>query len=150
MLASRTLRFSTLIWTLAALTPACDDGSGDDMCGSSQGDGGSDGGGNDGGGNDGGSNDGGSNDGGSNDDGSNDDGSNDDGSNDDGSNDDGSSGNDVGETCQSNADCDDLCVFAGDVDYGICTIECDSWTDCPDFWDCAEIGNASGTYCVPS
>jgi hypothetical protein len=51
----------------------------------------------------------------------------------------------------SDADCSvDICLFAGNADYGFCSQLCDSFADCPSFWDCATVGNASGTYCVPS
>jgi hypothetical protein len=58
-------------------------------------------------------------------------------------------GADVGKTCTGNADCaSNLCLFHGDVAYGYCTIECESFSECPSFWDCTNVGNASGTYCV--
>ena len=130
---------------LLAMTPACDDDDGDD-------DGAGDETGNDDGSNDDGDDDGSNDDGnddGSNDDG-NDDGSNDDGSNDDGSNDDGPAGGDIGDQCFSDDDCSTpICLFAGDVDYGFCSIPCEDVFDCPDFWDCVEVENATLLYCAP-
>ena len=40
------------------------------------------------------------------------------------------------------------CLFKPNADFGYCTKTCMSFTDCPDFWDCTEVGNASGLYCV--
>jgi len=34
------------------------------------------------------------------------------------------------------------------IEAGYCTKECESFTECPTFWKCKEVGNASGTYCV--
>lgn len=59
-------------------------------------------------------------------------------------------GDDTGDTCDSDADCEDLCIFAvDDPGAGICTHRCESFADCPDFWDCSDIGAAAGTYCTP-
>ena len=88
---------------------------------------GQDGGGNNGGGNNGGGNNGGGNNGGGNNGG----------------------GDDFGEVCQSNGECNrNVCLFNGDVDFGYCSAPCESFTDCPTFWDCEEVGNGSGTFCV--
>jgi hypothetical protein len=133
---------STILVSLALLTlpPACDDDdSGDDAAdtggkGDDGGDGADDGGGDDapadGGGDDAPA-----------------DGGADDAPADDGGDDGGAA--DIGETCEENADCSDICVFAGDADFGICTMRCESFSDCPDFWDCGPVGNASGDYCIP-
>jgi hypothetical protein len=119
----RTIFSSLLVVSLLGLAaPACDGG--DDAC---------DGNGDDGNG----------------DDGNADDGNADDGNADDGNADDGGGGG-VGDQCQTDADCSsNACIFAGDVDFGICTILCEDFSDCPSFWSCEEIGNATGTYCVP-
>jgi hypothetical protein len=81
-----------------------------------------------------------------------DDGAADDGAADDGAADDGAPvGGDVGDQCMSDSDCaENACIFAGDVDYGFCSTVCDSFADCPAFWDCVPVGNASANYCVPS
>jgi hypothetical protein len=44
----------------------------------------------------------------------------------------------------------DACVVNDpDVDIaGFCTATCDSFADCPAFWDCEELANAAGKYCV--
>jgi len=58
--------------------------------------------------------------------------------------------NDFGSMCEFNSDCEyGACYFAeaGDV-FGYCTATCESFTDCPDFWSCEAVGNASGSYCV--
>ena len=159
IISSRTFTTSLLLVSLFGLAaPACDGG--DDSCGDDGADGGGDDGA-DGGGNDGGGDgvDDGVDDGGGDgvDDGGGDgvddgggDGVDDGGGDgvDDGGGD--GSGGDVGEQCQDNVDCaSGSCIFAGDVDFGICTVLCEDFTDCPDFWSCEEIGNATGTYCVP-
>jgi hypothetical protein len=60
-----------------------------------------------------------------------------------------SSSSDVGKTCQKNGDCSrNLCLFKGTAQFGYCTKECESFSECPTFWDCKEVGNASGKYCV--
>jgi hypothetical protein len=129
----RTIFSSLLVVSLLGLAaPACDGG--DDAC---------DGNGDDGNGDDGNADDGNA------DDGNADDGNADDGNADDGNADDGGGGG-VGDQCQTDADCSsNACIFAGDVDFGICTILCEDFSDCPSFWSCEEIGNATGTYCVP-
>lgn len=56
----------------------------------------------------------------------------------------------VGDTCEGPGDCPTgICIVAGDADFGFCSIECGSFSDCPSFWECEEVGNASLTYCVP-
>jgi len=56
---------------------------------------------------------------------------------------------DIGQTCQFSDECDDLCILASGDDYGYCTITCDDFTDCPDFWQCKQaVQNASGKYCI--
>ena len=135
---------------LFAMTPACivvdDDDSGDD--GSDE-TGNDDGPGDDGPGDDGPGDDGPGDDG-PGDDGPGDDGPGDDGPGDDGPGDDGPAGGDVGDECMSDGDCaTNVCLFAGDAAFGFCSIVCDSFSDCPSFWECEEVGNASTTYCVP-
>ncbi|MCB9718381.1 MAG: hypothetical protein H6712_31315, partial [Myxococcales bacterium] len=58
-------------------------------------------------------------------------------------------GSDVGTQCTSNDDCDVICLFAGDSDYGFCSVPCEDVFDCPDFWECVDVGNATLTYCAP-
>jgi hypothetical protein len=56
---------------------------------------------------------------------------------------------DVGKTCQMNSECSTrLCVFAGSASYGYCTKECESFANCPTFWDCGRVQNGSTTYCL--
>lgn len=55
---------------------------------------------------------------------------------------------DVGKTCSKNRDCTDVCLFKGSADFGYCSKACESFTDCPTFWECNEVGNASGKYCI--
>jgi hypothetical protein len=149
----RTIFSSLLVVSLLGLAaPACDGG--DDACDGNGDDGnGDDGNADDGNADDGNADDGNGDDGnaddGNADDGNADDGNADDGNADDGNADDGGGGG-VGDQCQTDADCSsNACIFAGDVDFGICTILCEDFSDCPSFWSCEEIGNATGTYCVP-
>ena len=58
--------------------------------------------------------------------------------------------NDFGNMCEFNSDCEyGACLFEepGDV-FGYCTSTCESFTDCPTFWSCEEVGNAGGDYCI--
>ena len=151
---STTTKF-LLALTLIPFVPGCEEDDGGDDSGDTAGDDGgpADGDGGDGspsdGGGDGGSADGGSADGGSADGGPADGGDSspaDSGNPGDGGD---GGGSDVGDTCTDNSECNDVCVFAGDADFGICTTRCESFADCPDFWDCGPVGNASGDYCVP-
>jgi hypothetical protein len=58
--------------------------------------------------------------------------------------------NDFGETCESSDAClYDACVVRSLDDIaGFCTAPCDSFSDCPAFWNCEELENAGGKYCV--
>ncbi len=61
--------------------------------------------------------------------------------------------NDFGEKCRvggGNEDCaHGVCVIKSDDDvFGYCTDVCDSFSDCPSFWECAELGNANGKFCL--
>lgn len=64
--------------------------------------------------------------------------------------DDNTGGSDVGDSCNSNSECNNnICVVTDGTDrVGYCSKQCDSFSDCPDFWDCEEIDGATGTYCV--
>jgi hypothetical protein len=52
-----------------------------------------------------------------------------------------------GATCSRNTDCDSNTCFTGHGDLGYCTKMCDSFTDCPKFWDCEKVGNAPQKIC---
>jgi threonine dehydrogenase-like Zn-dependent dehydrogenase len=95
----------------------------------------------------------------------NDDNNNDDNNNDDNHNNDpppppsegegeGEDNDDTGATCSENSDCDNnTCLKGVDedgnfTDFGYCTKPCESFADCPTFWDCTDVGNAVGTFCV--
>jgi hypothetical protein len=130
-----------------------DNGGGDNGGGDNGG--GDDGGGDDGGGYNGGGDNGGGNNGGG---GGNNDGGDDDFGDDDFGDDDFGGGDDededdTGAFCSDNADCDTACLFGFDedgnqTDFGYCTKPCESFADCPTFWDCEEVGNAVGTFCI--
>ncbi len=61
---------------------------------------------------------------------------------------------DIGNQCEGNSDCSaNTCLFKVDgegnyPDYGYCSGTCESFSDCPSFWDCSNVGNASAKYCV--
>ena len=64
----------------------------------------------------------------------------------------GGDGGKPGDPCMYAEDCaGKVCLFETDSmdDWGFCSQPCVDWTDCPDFWDCVDIGNASGKACVP-
>lgn len=56
----------------------------------------------------------------------------------------------TGDPCETNSQCEGgVCLVRDDGDIlGYCSHKCDSFADCPSFWDCEELGNAAGTYCV--
>lgn len=55
----------------------------------------------------------------------------------------------TGTQCVENAECvGEACLKAGDADFGYCTNVCESFSDCPSFWDCEKVGNATSKYCV--
>ena len=56
----------------------------------------------------------------------------------------------VGELCQGVNDCAGtscLVRVQGDVS-GYCSKQCNSFSECPTFWDCAEISNGAGKRCI--
>jgi len=56
----------------------------------------------------------------------------------------------VGELCQVVGDCAGtscLVRVQGDVS-GYCSKQCNSFSECPTFWDCTEISNGAGKRCV--
>jgi hypothetical protein len=61
----------------------------------------------------------------------------------------GSGTDDLGNQCQQNSDCMyDACLFVDGAQFGYCSKTCMDFTECPTFWDCTMVGNASGLYCV--
>jgi len=59
------------------------------------------------------------------------------------------SGKPIGGECQSDSVCaSEICVRRGGASYGYCSIVCESFSDCPSFWNCEKLANASQTYCV--
>jgi hypothetical protein len=61
----------------------------------------------------------------------------------------GSGSDDFGNQCQNNSDCvHNSCLVATGADFGYCTNTCMDFTDCPTFWSCTEVGNATSKYCV--
>ena len=56
----------------------------------------------------------------------------------------------VGELCQGVDDCAGtscLVRVQGDVS-GYCSKQCNSFSECPTFWECAEISNGAGKRCI--
>jgi hypothetical protein len=37
---------------------------------------------------------------------------------------------------------------SGNADYGYCSNVCNDFTDCPTFWTCDKVGNATSKYCI--
>ena len=55
---------------------------------------------------------------------------------------------DFGATCKTNNDCESRACFVGSGELGYCTKMCDSWSDCPSFWECKKPGNAPQRICM--
>ena len=51
-------------------------------------------------------------------------------------------------TCTKNADCDSNTCFVGSGNLGYCTKMCNSFTECPSFWECKRAGNAPQAICM--
>ncbi|MFZ5441804.1 MAG: hypothetical protein ACOZQL_17505 [Myxococcota bacterium] len=51
-------------------------------------------------------------------------------------------------TCRTNADCESNTCYVGSGELGYCTKMCDSWSDCPSFWECKRAANAPQTLCM--
>lgn len=51
-------------------------------------------------------------------------------------------------TCTKNADCDSNTCFVGNGNLGYCTKMCNSFSDCPSFWECKRAGNAPQAICM--
>lgn len=59
--------------------------------------------------------------------------------------------NDFGDMCKTDNDCEYGACLYRDLEndiFGYCTNTCSSFTDCPTFWKCGEVGNAGGKYCI--
>lgn len=55
---------------------------------------------------------------------------------------------DFGATCRKNSECSSNTCFVGNGELGYCTKMCDSWSDCPSFWECKKAGNAPQRICM--
>jgi hypothetical protein len=53
-----------------------------------------------------------------------------------------------GATCNHNADCASSTCFVGNGSVGYCTKLCDSFTECPTFWECKRAANAPQKICL--
>ncbi len=56
----------------------------------------------------------------------------------------------VSEMCTNNTDCaGGACLYRNQNDVaGYCSKRCESFSECPSFWDCDNIANAAGKYCI--
>lgn len=55
---------------------------------------------------------------------------------------------DFGKTCHKNHECEQDACFTGHGDLGYCTKFCNSFSDCPTFWECKKPGNAPQRICM--
>jgi hypothetical protein len=51
-------------------------------------------------------------------------------------------------TCTKNSDCDSNTCFVGRGNLGYCTKMCNSFSDCPSFWECKRAANAPQNICM--
>jgi hypothetical protein len=51
-------------------------------------------------------------------------------------------------TCRTNADCESNTCFVGKGELGYCTKMCNSWSECPSFWECKAAANAPQNLCM--
>ncbi len=51
-------------------------------------------------------------------------------------------------TCTKNADCESNTCFVGNGNLGYCTRMCNSFSECPSFWECKRAGNAPQSICM--
>lgn len=60
-----------------------------------------------------------------------------------------SAGEEIGGECEYDEDCaSEICMYRSGARFGYCSKTCESFADCPSFWDCTEVGDAAGKYCV--
>ena len=58
------------------------------------------------------------------------------------------SDSDFGKTCHKNNECEADACFVGRGELGYCTKFCNSFSDCPSFWECKKPGNAPQRICM--
>lgn len=51
-------------------------------------------------------------------------------------------------TCTKNSDCDSNTCFVGNGNLGYCTKMCNSFSECPSFWECKRARNAPQAICM--
>lgn len=51
-------------------------------------------------------------------------------------------------TCTKNSDCDSNTCFVGKGNLGYCTKMCNSFSECPSFWECKRAANAPQAICM--
>lgn len=51
-------------------------------------------------------------------------------------------------TCTRNSDCDSNTCFVGKGNLGYCTKMCNSFSECPSFWECKRAANAPQNICM--
>jgi hypothetical protein len=54
----------------------------------------------------------------------------------------------MGKTCHKNDECASEACYVGYGDLGYCTKMCDSWSDCPSFYECKKAANAPQRICM--
>lgn len=55
---------------------------------------------------------------------------------------------DFGATCKHNSDCESNTCFVGRGELGYCTKMCNSWSECPSYWECQRAANAPQKICM--
>ena len=56
-------------------------------------------------------------------------------------------GKKLGATCSHNDECASEVCFTGYGSLGYCSKMCDSFAQCPSFWECKNVGNAPQKIC---
>ena len=51
-------------------------------------------------------------------------------------------------TCTKNSDCESNTCFVGRGNLGYCTKMCNSFSECPSFWECKRAANAPQNICM--
>ena len=54
----------------------------------------------------------------------------------------------IGQECSFNSDCDGGFCIGGGLQDGYCSKTCTDFTDCPEFWDCADNPDGPGQVCL--
>lgn len=61
----------------------------------------------------------------------------------------GGGGGAVGAECKNDDGCaSKICIWKTGATFGYCSTVCESFADCPSFWDCNAVSGGSSKYCV--